>query len=59
MANDKYLTMARIMDTKYHEWKKENVWGKGYTGLVEIALKQAYQEGFMAGFSGRYFNTEE
>jgi len=57
--SDNYLTMARIMKAEQNEWVKKNVWGKGYTGLVEIALEQAYQAGFMAGFSGRYFEQND
>jgi len=54
-----YLTMARIMAKEWKDYQKKEVWGKGYTGFTEIALKQAYEAGFMNGFSGKYFNTEE
>jgi hypothetical protein len=50
-----YLTMARIMKHEWLVWCKENMWGKGYTGHTEIALKQAYEAGFMKGFEGKYF----
>jgi hypothetical protein len=54
-----YLTMARIMEKEWDEYQRTKVWGEGRTGLVELYLADAYQAGFMAGFSGRYFNTEE
>lgn len=58
-APDGYLTMARIMRKEWREWQVKYVWGKGYTGHTELAIKDAFEAGFMAGFSGRYFNNEE
>ena len=56
---DGYLTMSRIMGKEWRDYQVKNVWGKGYTGFQEIAIKQAFEQGFMAGFAGRYFNDEE
>jgi hypothetical protein len=53
-----YLTMARIMSKEWKKYQQKEVWGKGYTGFTELALKSAFEAGFMAGFSGRYFNEE-
>ena len=50
-----YLTMARIMRKEYREWQSKYVWGKGYTGHTELALKSAFEAGFMKGFEGKYF----
>jgi hypothetical protein len=58
MSKD-YLTMARIMAKEWEEYQRKEVWGTNRTGLEEIYLKDAYQAGFMAGFSGKYFNNEE
>lgn len=58
MSKD-YLTMARIMAREWKEYQRKEVWGKGYTGFTEIAIKNAFETAFMAGFSGRYFNNEE
>lgn len=58
-TNDNYLTMARIMKAEWEKFQKKSVWGQGLTGIQEIHVKEAFQSGFMAGFSGRYFNTEE
>ena len=54
-----YLTMARIMGKEWREYQTKEVWGKGYTGYAEIAIKQAYEAAFMKGFEGKFFNTEE
>lgn len=51
--------MARIMGKEWREYQTKEVWGKGYTGFTEIAIKQAYEAGFMKGFEGKFFNTEE
>ena len=58
MANDGYLTMARIMARELTKWEKENLRGKGLTGFQEIAAKDGFKAGFMAGFSGRYFDED-
>ena len=50
-----YLTMARIMNEEWDKFVKTEVWGKGYTGFTEAAIKNAFQAGFMAGFEGKYF----
>lgn len=57
--NDGYLTMARIMGKELAKWQVENVWGKRYSGTVELAVKNAFEAGFMAGFEGRYFNESD
>lgn len=57
--SDDYLTMARIMGKEWREYQTTNVWGKGYTGHTEIALKQAYGAGFMAGFQAKFFSSEQ
>lgn len=55
--NNNYLTMARICSAEWKKFEKKEVWGKGYTGFQEIAIHNAFRDGFMAGFEGRYFNT--
>jgi hypothetical protein len=57
--SDDYLTMARIMANELTKWEKENLRGEKHTGFQIIMAKEAYKAGFMAGFQGRYFNTEE
>ena len=59
MAKDNYLTMARIMSDEWEKFRKNKVWGQGMTGMQEIRMREAFQAGFMAGFEGRYFNTED
>jgi hypothetical protein len=54
-----YLTMARIMKDEAEKYKKKEVWGKNLTGFEEILMEQAFQAGFMAGFSGKYFSSEQ
>ena len=49
MADD-YLMMSRVMEREWKSYLKDHVWGKGYTGHTEIALKRAYEQAFMAGF---------
>ena len=56
---DGYLTMARIMSDEWAKYRKDKVWGQGLTGMQEIHMREAFQAGFMEGFSGRYFNTGE
>jgi hypothetical protein len=58
MSDDNYLTMARIMKDELEKFKKKDVWGKNHTGFEEILMERAFESGFMAGFSGRYFNEE-
>lgn len=50
-----YLTMARIMNEEWDKYQRKEVWGKSHTGFQEIAIKNAFQAGFMAGFEGKYF----
>lgn len=50
-----YLTMARIMKDEWRKYKVKEVWSKGYTGHTEIAIQNAFKNGFMAGFEGRFF----
>ena len=54
-----YLTMARIMDKEWRHYQTQNVWGKGYTGLTEIALKRTYEQAFMAGFYLKFTKEDE
>jgi len=60
MANDNYLTMARIMDRELKKFIKsrESEW-RNMTGKEQIITKASFQSGFMCGFAGRYFETEE
>ena len=57
--SDDYLVMARVMAREWDIWKKENVWGKGFTGHAEIALHKAYQDAFMAGFYLKFTKADE
>ena len=59
-APDGYLTMARIMERELKEFikKRDSEW-RNMTGREQIITKASFQSGFMAGFSGRYFNTED
>jgi hypothetical protein len=57
--SDDYLVMARVMAREWDIWKKENVWGKGYTGLAEIAIAKAYKDAFMAGFYLKFTKADE
>lgn len=50
-----YLTMARICNAEWDKYEKKAVWGKGFIGFAELAIKQAFDAGFVAGFEGRYF----
>jgi hypothetical protein len=54
-----YLTMARIMGKEWREYQTTNVWGKGYTGFTEIAIKNAFETAFMAGFQAKFFSSEQ
>jgi hypothetical protein len=58
MADD-YLTMHRVMGREWAKYQRENVWGKGYTGHMEIALKRTYEQAFMAGFYLKLTKGEE
>jgi hypothetical protein len=53
--SDNYLTMARIMKAEWEKYQKTKVWGENFTGMAELAIKDAYQSGFMKGFEGKYF----
>lgn len=60
MSNaEEYLTMARIMEQEWKQYQQKEVWGKGYTGHTELALKWAYETGFMKGFEGKYFRESD
>lgn len=54
--SDDYLTMARIMGAEWLKWvnKEMSTW-KNMTAMEQINAKRAFQDGFMAGFSGKYF----
>lgn len=54
-----YLTMARHMNDEWDKYQRKEVWGKNFTGFQEIAVKNAYQEGFMAGFYARFFKQTD
>ena len=54
-----YLTMVRIMEKEWESWKNNNPNYRTYTGFEQLQEKTAYQAGFMAGFSGRYFNESD
>ena len=54
-----YLTMHRIMTDEKLKYEKEHIWGKGFTGFAEIAIKDAYDAGFMAGFYARFFKQND
>ena len=56
--SDNYLTMARIMGKEWREYQTKEVWGKGYTGHAEIAIKHAYETAFMKGFEAKFFSRE-
>jgi hypothetical protein len=51
---DGYLTMARIMARELTKWEKESLWGEELTGFQEIAAKDGFKAGFMAGFCFRF-----
>ena len=57
--SDDYLTMHRIMGREWRKYQTENVWGKGYTGHMEIALKRTYEQAFMAGFYLKFTKEDE
>ena len=54
-----YLTMARLCEQEWDKWKKQNMWGKGYTGFTEIAIQKAFTEAFFAGFQAKFFSSEQ
>jgi len=51
---DDYLTMARIMSDAWVKFQKEKVWGQHLTGMQEIRMKEAFQEGFTQGFCFKF-----
>jgi hypothetical protein len=51
--------MTRIMSDEWHKYQKKSIWGYNLTGMDNIKAKDAFESGFMAGFSGKYFNTEK
>lgn len=53
-----YLTMARIMNRERTKCIEEHTEFRNYTGFEQIIFKTAYNAGFMAGFSGRYFGED-
>ena len=57
--SDNYLTMARIMSDEWVKFQKKMVWGQGMTGMQEIRMKEAFQAGFMKGFEGKFFSSEQ
>ena len=56
--SDDYLTMARIMSDEWAKFRKKMVWGQGLTGMQEIQMREAFQAGFMKGFEGKFFSSE-
>ena len=57
--SDDYLVMHRVMGREWAKYQRENVWGKGYTGHTEIALKRTYEQAFMAGFYLKFTKADE
>ena len=57
--SDNYLTMARIMEKEWVKYRNAHKSYSTFTAMEQIQEKSAFQAGFMAGFSGKYFNTEE
>lgn len=55
---DNYLTMARIMSNAWVKFQKNKVWGQGMTGMQEIRMKEAFQEGFTQGFCFKFTGEE-
>ena len=55
---DDYLTMARIMGKEWEEHQRKEVWARKYTGHAEIAIKKAFETGFMAGFCLKFTGEE-
>jgi hypothetical protein len=51
-----YLTMARIMENELEKFKvyKTDGW-RTLTGMERVLVEGAFKQGFMAGFSGKYF----
>ena len=49
-----YLTMARFMHEGWDVWSKEHIHRDDIVHTI-IRAKDAYQDGFMAGFYARFF----
>ena len=55
-----YLTMTRIMNGEIEKWKQSNLRGwQGMTGIEQLYAESAYKDGFIAGFSGKYFGSND
>ena len=53
-----YLTMTRIMEAELEKWKKKQKTFNSWTGIEQLYAEAAFQDGFMAGFSGKYFGDK-
>jgi hypothetical protein len=50
--------MARIMKAEWLKWEKEHIHHDDI-GHTIIRAKSAFEDGFMAGFSGKYFEQND
>jgi len=57
--SDDYLTMARIMEKELQNWIKHegNRW-HAMTGMEQLTAKTAFTSGFMKGFEGKFFSSD-
>jgi hypothetical protein len=53
-----YLTMTRIMGDEWKKYQKKSIWGYNLTGMDNVKAKDAFEQGFIAGFSGKYFGEK-
>ena len=52
--------MTRIMNDELEKWKQNDTRGwRGMTGIEQLYAEAAFQDGFMAGFSGKYFGDND
>jgi hypothetical protein len=55
-----YLTMTRIMENELKKWQEDkNVGWRTLTGMERVLVEGAFKQGFMAGFSGKYFGGND
>ena len=54
-----YLTMARIMDIELEKWVGKSKEYRYMTGMEQLTARTAFIDGFMAGFSGKYFGGND
>jgi len=55
---DNYLTMHRIMKTKWVEWEKKHIHHDDI-GHTIIRAKNGFEDGFIEGFCFRFTGEEE